>query len=67
MFGRKTEGKPPSKIDSLIGAGTVIEGNLRFAGGLRVDGEIKGNVEYAESGSAWFSSSARKRRSKGRR
>ncbi|WP_371323261.1 polymer-forming cytoskeletal protein [Dechloromonas sp. ZY10] len=52
MFGRKTEGKPPSKIDSLIGAGTMIEGNIRFAGGLRVDGEIKGNVEATESGSA---------------
>lgn len=52
MFGRKTEGKPPSKIDSLIGAGTVIEGHIRFAGGLRVDGEIRGNVEAADSGSA---------------
>lgn len=46
MFGKgKNQGsKPQSKIDSLIGAGTRIEGNITFSGGLRVDGEIKGNV-----------------------
>lgn len=46
MFGKgKSQGsKPQSKIDSLIGAGTRIEGNVTFSGGLRVDGEIKGNV-----------------------
>lgn len=43
MF-RKKANKPQSRIDSLIGAGTIIEGNVTFAGGLRVDGEIKGNV-----------------------
>lgn len=43
MF-RKKASKPQSRIDSLIGAGTLIEGNVTFAGGLRVDGEIKGNV-----------------------
>ena len=43
MFGRKAS-KPQSRIDSLIGAGTIIEGNVTFAGGMRVDGEIKGNV-----------------------
>jgi len=36
--------KPQNRIDSLVGAGTRIEGNVYFAGGLRVDGEIKGNV-----------------------
>ncbi|MBK5104786.1 MAG: polymer-forming cytoskeletal protein [Burkholderiales bacterium] len=43
MFGKKVS-KPQNRIDSLIGAGTVIEGNISFTGGLRVDGEIKGNV-----------------------
>lgn len=43
MF-RKKINKPQSRIDSLIGAGTRIEGNISFAGGLRVDGEIQGNV-----------------------
>jgi cytoskeletal protein CcmA (bactofilin family) len=46
MF-RKKASKPQSRIDSLIGAGTVIEGNVNFTGGLRVDGEIKGNVVAA--------------------
>jgi len=43
MF-KKQPNKPQSRIDSLIGAGTRIEGNVTFAGGLRVDGEIVGNV-----------------------
>ena len=48
MFGKRAQ-KPQSRIDSLIGSGTRIEGNISFAGGLRVDGEIKGNVR-AEGG-----------------
>jgi len=47
MF-RKKVNKPQSRIDSLIGVGTQIEGNVTFSGGLRVDGEIKGNVVAAE-------------------
>ena len=39
--------KPQSRIDTLIGAGTTITGDIRFSGGLRVDGEIKGNVHGA--------------------
>jgi cytoskeletal protein CcmA (bactofilin family) len=31
-------------IDSLIGAGTRIEGDLAFSGGLRIDGEVRGNI-----------------------
>ncbi|HEX5629249.1 MAG TPA: polymer-forming cytoskeletal protein [Usitatibacteraceae bacterium] len=42
MFGKSNK---PSPIDSLIGAGTVIEGNITFVGGLRVDGHVKGNVK----------------------
>lgn len=42
MFGSSS--KSNNRIDSLIGAGTVIEGNVSFSGGLRVDGEIRGNV-----------------------
>lgn len=36
--------KPQNRIDSLIGAGTRIEGNVQFTGGLRIDGEVEGNV-----------------------
>ncbi|MBI5890214.1 MAG: polymer-forming cytoskeletal protein [Nitrosomonadales bacterium] len=43
MFSNR-QTKPQNRIDSLVGAGTRIEGNVHFAGGLRVDGEIKGNV-----------------------
>ncbi len=40
MLGRKNKGT----IDSLIGISTNIEGNVRFRGGLRIDGHVKGNV-----------------------
>jgi len=40
MLGRKNKGT----IDSLIGISTIIEGNVRFRGGLRIDGNVKGNV-----------------------
>ena len=43
MFG-SSHSKPQNRIDSLVGAGTKIEGNVHFSGGLRVDGEIIGNV-----------------------
>jgi cytoskeletal protein CcmA (bactofilin family) len=43
MFGAGST-KPQNRIDSLIGAGTTVEGNITFAGGLRVDGKIHGNV-----------------------
>ena len=43
MFNSKSS-KPQSRIDSLIGATTRIEGNIVFSGGLRVDGMVRGNV-----------------------
>jgi cytoskeletal protein CcmA (bactofilin family) len=45
MFNK--ESKPQNRIDTLIGAGTTITGDIAFAGGLRIDGEIKGNVRAA--------------------
>lgn len=47
MFGNKPT-KPQNRIDSLIGAGTVVEGNIAFTGGLRVDGRVKGSVVTAD-------------------
>ena len=44
MFGLKKGSVPQKSIDSLIGAGTRVEGNVIFAGGLRVDGEVRGNI-----------------------
>ena len=46
MF-NKQHTKPQNRIDTLIGAGTRIDGNIQFSGGLRVDGEINGNITAA--------------------
>lgn len=43
MFG-KQQNKPKNRIDSLIGADLKIDGNITFSGGLRVDGEVNGNI-----------------------
>ena len=43
MFNRK-HSKPQNRIDTLIGAGSVIQGNISFSGGMRIDGEVNGNV-----------------------
>ena len=40
MFGKKSQ--PP--IKSLIAQGTRIDGNMKFNEGLRVDGEVYGDV-----------------------
>jgi cytoskeletal protein CcmA (bactofilin family) len=47
MFGKQGTA-PQKRIDSLIGAGTVVRGDLVFEGGLRIDGEVHGNVTAAE-------------------
>lgn len=47
MFNRK-HGKPPNRIDTLIGAGTVIDGNVSFSGGMRIDGQVNGNVSSVD-------------------
>lgn len=47
MFSKK-HSKPQTQIDSLIGAGTTIEGNLNFSGGMRIDGQVNGNVVAAQ-------------------
>jgi cytoskeletal protein CcmA (bactofilin family) len=47
MFGRNTK----SEIDSLVGISARIEGDLCFTGGLRIDGEVHGNVIAGEGDS----------------
>ena len=39
-FGKKS----PPPIRSLVGEGTVVQGHLRFTDGLRIDGEVIGDV-----------------------
>ncbi len=43
MFFKKAN-KIDSRIDTLVGSDTRIEGDLHFSGGLRVDGAIRGDV-----------------------
>ncbi|MEK6707538.1 MAG: polymer-forming cytoskeletal protein [Pseudomonadota bacterium] len=43
MFGKKTN-KPQNQIDSLIGTGTHVVGDINFSGGLRIDGHVRGNI-----------------------
>lgn len=52
MFGKKSESKPQGRIDSLIGAGTRVEGSIHFTGGLRIDGEVKGSIHAADGASS---------------
>lgn len=51
MFGKKKNFNA-AKIDTLIGQGTVINGDLVFSGGLHVDGKIIGNVVADEASDA---------------
>ena len=41
MFNKKKQ--PP--IKSLIAAGSHITGNIRFTDGMRIDGEVSGNID----------------------
>ena len=43
MFNSKTN--KPNAIDSLIGTGSVITGDIQFTGGLRIDGTVRGNIK----------------------
>jgi cytoskeletal protein CcmA (bactofilin family) len=51
MFGKK-KAFHSARIDTLVGQGTEIIGNLVFTGGLHVDGKIVGNVIAEEGGTA---------------
>ncbi len=42
MFGRRKQ--PTAQIETLIAAGTRIEGNLIVSGGVHLEGYVRGNV-----------------------
>ena len=46
MWERKKQSQ--KRIDSLIGVGTVVHGDVTFTGGLRIDGTVQGNVVAAD-------------------
>lgn len=47
MFGNKKI--KSSKIDTLIGQGVEVTGDVKFEGGLHLDGTIKGNVTTVDN------------------
>lgn len=47
MFGDRKH-PAPKRIDCLIGAGTTVRGDIQFSGGLRIDGQVVGNVSSLE-------------------
>jgi cytoskeletal protein CcmA (bactofilin family) len=61
MWPRKQAHASQNRIDSLIGAGTSVLGDVSFTGGLRVDGHVQGNVTAsgAEPGTLVVSEQAR--------
>lgn len=60
MFGGTKNSKPQNRIDSLIGVGTRVDGNVTFNGGLRIDGEVRGNItcDKGQSGTLVISEQA---------
>ncbi len=46
MFGKKEEAPQSFSIQVLnsIGSGTIIEGNIKTEGDIRIDGKVNGNV-----------------------
>lgn len=53
MFKRKPN--KTEKIDTLVGPGTRINGDVEFAGGFHLDGTINGNVACQSSSEGFLS------------
>jgi cytoskeletal protein CcmA (bactofilin family) len=53
MFGTKKRGSGP--INTLIGEGTRIKGDLRFEGGCHIDGVVNGSVISERDADAFLS------------
>lgn len=46
---KEKDSKPVETIDTLIGAGSILQGDLEFTGGLRVDGHVKGHLSAQDT------------------
>lgn len=46
---KETIEKPVDTVDTLVGNGSVLQGDLQFTGGLRIDGHIKGHITALDS------------------
>lgn len=54
MFGKsKTTGR--TRVDTLIGRKSTLEGNVSFSGGLHVDGSVKGKITAVGDDRSTFS------------
>ncbi|MGM0409388.1 MAG: bactofilin family protein [Bacillota bacterium] len=45
MFGKNQSEKEQGKVETIIGSGTKVDGNLNTKGSLRIEGKIDGFVE----------------------
>ena len=54
MF-RKGNKQKNTKIDSLVGRHTEIHGDVKYSGGLHIDGRVKGNVIAQGDGKSMLS------------
>lgn len=53
MFGRKSQRQ--AAIDTLVGPGSKVQGDLVFSGGCHIDGTVHGNVSADDSESSALS------------
>jgi len=51
---RKSKKRKSATVDSLIGQNSQILGDLRFRGGLHIDGTVKGNVLADDDDDTWL-------------
>jgi cytoskeletal protein CcmA (bactofilin family) len=49
MFDQRKTRPTQKRLDSLIGAGTRVDGDVVFSGGLRVDGTVHGKVSTVDN------------------
>ena len=54
---KKFRNKKTTRIDSLIGQNTEIQGEIKFSGGVHIDGKIQGKVVGENDGSSLLSQS----------
>jgi cytoskeletal protein CcmA (bactofilin family) len=40
-----------AKVETLVGEGTCVDGDMSFSGGLHVDGTVRGNISAADGDS----------------
>ena len=55
MFNKGAKKRKVGKIDTLVGRQTEVQGDIRFSGGLHVDGTVKGNVSADNDGRSMLS------------